>query len=177
MKFKAIMLGTAAFALLAVPATAATTKKHHHHAVAPASSVDARIDELEHEIHELRAEQTAQAQKTQEVAEAQTAPANQEVSAAQFEALQNQVYEQQASNSSLVKSSWWGNTKITGRFYWDVSNIDATGNVKTAAGSHFHNTDSPSNGFNFDLKRAYLMVDHKFNDTYSANLIADRRHL
>jgi len=67
MKFKTILLGTAALALLATPALAqsATTttttttkvvKHHHHHAAASTSggsSIDARIDALENEIHEL----------------------------------------------------------------------------------------------------------------------------
>src|ERR1700761_4019759 len=139
MKFKTILLGTAALALMAVPAAAQdapkpdTTKHHHHHAhvehAAGGSSIDARIDELEHEIHDLK---NAQMQ-------AQAAPAPSDaVSQAQFEALQNQVYEQQASTQSLTKSSWWANTKISGRFYWDVSSVSATGNVKTAGGSAFH---------------------------------------
>ncbi|HEY5338627.1 MAG TPA: hypothetical protein VIJ85_10510, partial [Rhizomicrobium sp.] len=57
-------------------------------------------------------------------------------------------------------------------FYWDISNVDATGNVKTALGSAFH-TKSPQDGFNYDLKRAYLMIDHNFSDTYAANLTTD----
>ena len=171
MQFKTILLGTAALALLAVPAAAQDApKKHHHHhtAAAGGSSIDARIDQLEAEIHDLKRQQTAQAQAAAEA----PAPSDQQVSAAQFEALQNQVYEQQAANTSLVKGSWWGSTKITGRFYWDISNVDAKGNVKTAGGTAFH-TKSPQDGFNYDLKRAYLMVDHNFNDTYAANLTTD----
>jgi hypothetical protein len=164
MKFKTVLLGTATLALMAAPAVAQDApppKKHHHHtATAPApSSVDARIDQLEKEIHELKEEQAA----------AQAAPPPSDaVSDAQFEALQNQVYEQ----SAATKSGWWSNTKISGRFFWDITNIDATGNVKSAASTLYH-SKSPQNGFNYDLKRAYLIVDHKFNDTYSANLTTD----
>lgn len=171
MKFKTILLGTATLALMAAPAVAQDApkpdapKKHHHHVehAAGASSVDARIDQLEQEIHELKAEEAAQAQ---------AAPPSDAVSQAQFEALQNQVYEQQAATTSMTKSSWWANTKITGRFYWDISDVSATGNVKTAAASLYH-TKSPQDGFNYDLKRAYVMIDHKFNDTYAANLTTD----
>jgi hypothetical protein len=95
MKTRSILLGAAAVALLAGPAlgqssTSTTTpdKKHHHHhvAAAGASSVDARIDELEREIHELKEQQAAAPAST-----------NTEVSGAQFEALQNQVYEMTAA--------------------------------------------------------------------------------
>lgn len=161
MKFKTILLGTAALTMMAAPALAQDApKKHHHHVehAAGGSSIDARIDQLEEEIHELKAQQAA----------AQAAPAPSDaVSQAQFEALQNQVYEQQASTQSLVKSSWWSNTKISGRIYWDITNIDASGKVAGAK------VKSNQDGFNYDIKRAYLMIDHKFNDTWSANVTTD----
>jgi hypothetical protein len=155
MQFKTILLGTAALALMAVPAAAQDAPKHHHHAMVSSggSSIDARIDQLEAEIHDLKAQQAA----------AQAAPAEGEVSAAQFEALQNQVYEQQAANTALVKSSWWSNTKISGRMYFDLTNVeDKVGGVK-----------NPQQGFHFDIKRFYLGVDHQFNDVFSANLTTD----
>jgi TolA-binding protein len=180
MKFKTLMLGTAAFAVMVAPALAATTsttsttttttttKHHHHHAVMASSepsSVDARIDQLENEIHELKAEQAAN--------QAAPAASDEQVSEAQFESLQNQVYEQAAA----TRSGWWSNTKISGRFYWDVSSVSATGNIKSVSTGGVvttaDHTKSPQNGFNYDLKRAYLMIDHKFNDTYSANLTTD----
>ena len=164
MKFKTILLGSAALAMMAAPAVAQDApKKHHHHhsmhadhVVAGPSSIDARIDQLEQEVHDLKAQQAA----------AQTAPAD-AVSQAQFEALQNQVYEEQASTQSLVKSSWWSNTKIGGRIYWDITNIDA----KASKGGV--STKSNQDGFNYDIKRAYLIIDHKFNDTWSANVTTD----
>lgn len=165
MKFKTIMLGTAALAVMAVPAAAqdAPVKKKHHHVehMAAASSIDARIDELEHQIQDLKAAQAAQ------TAQAQAAPASDAVSQAQFEALQNQVYEQQASTQTLTKGSWWANTKIGGRIYWDITNVDAKANVGGV------NTKSPQDGFNYDIKRAYLIIDHKFNDVWSANITTD----
>src|SRR6202012_4585617 len=98
MKFKTILLGSAAFALMAAPAvaqttttttstTTTTTKHHHHHHAAMhmasgGSSVDARTDELEREIHDLRAQQQANA--------SMPAPSD-AVTQAQFESLQNQV--------------------------------------------------------------------------------------
>ncbi|MDE3115938.1 MAG: hypothetical protein KGL26_10090 [Pseudomonadota bacterium] len=64
--------------------------------------------------------------------------------------------------------AWWESTKISGRMYYDFSNINAsstaTGGVKT---------DSTSNGTSFDIKRFYVGIDHKFNDIFSANITTD----
>ncbi|HSM96165.1 MAG TPA: hypothetical protein VLT91_08990 [Rhizomicrobium sp.] len=161
MHFKTILLGTAALALLAVPAVAqdAPKKHHHHHATAASGSIDARIDALEAEIHDLKRQQAAQGQAAAEA----PAPSDQQVSAAQFEALQNQVYEQQAANTALVKGSWWANTKISGRMYFDLTNVD----------SKSSGVKNPQEGFHFDVKRFYLGIDHQFNDIFSANLTTD----
>ena len=54
-------------------------------------------------------------------------------------------------------------TKLSGRMYYDFSHINAESNgVKTSA-----------TGTGFDIKRFYLGVDHKFNDTWSMNLTTD----
>jgi hypothetical protein len=183
MTLKAILLGTAACALLATPAlaqsttttTITTTVKHHRHA-APAG--ESRMDRMERmieqqaaEIHDLKAQMNGGTTVAASTSAEAPAPAPQ-VSAAEFEALQNQVYEQSAATKSAANTGWWGNTKVSGRFFFDTTNIDATGNVKSAGGMADH-TKSPQDGFNYDLKRAYLIVDHKFNDTYSANLTTD----
>jgi hypothetical protein len=165
MQFKTILLGTAALALMAGSAAAqdAPKKHHHHHAAAAKVSIDARIDQLEAEIHDLKRQQHEQAQAQAQVAAAAPAPSDQQVSQAQFEALQNQVYEQQASNTSLTKGSWWSNTKISGRMYYDITNIDNKADGVKGA----------QDGFNFDIKRFYLGVDHQFDDVFSANLTTD----
>ena len=161
MQFKTILLGTAALALMAGSAAAqdAPKKHHHHHATAAAGSVDARIDELEAQIRELRRDQAAQAQ----AAAAAPAPSDQQVSQAQFEALQNQVYEEQASTASLTKSSWWAKTQVSGRAYIDFSNISAKRD----------GVSQPVNGTSFDIKRFYVGIDHQFDPVWSANLTMD----
>lgn len=54
-------------------------------------------------------------------------------------------------------------TKISGRMYYDLTNIDDKNRgVKT-----------DKSGFAFDIKRFYLGVDHKFNDQWSMNLTTD----
>jgi hypothetical protein len=166
MQFKTILLGTAALALMAGSAAAqdAPKKHHHRHTAAASGSVDARIDELEAEIHELKRQQHAQAETQAAVAP----PADQQVTQAQFEALQNQVYEQQAADASLTKSSWWSNTKISGRMYYDITNLDNSSTDALGV-----KTKSSQTGTNFDIKRFYLGVDHQFNDIFSANLTTD----
>jgi hypothetical protein len=54
-------------------------------------------------------------------------------------------------------------TTISGRVYYDLTNIDQSAN----------GVKSPLGGTAYDLKRFYLGVDHKFNDTYSANVTTD----
>ena len=60
-------------------------------------------------------------------------------------------------------SDWWESTKISGRMYYDITNIDA----KRAG------VDSTSNGVSFDIKRFYVGIDHKFNDIFSADVTTD----
>jgi hypothetical protein len=105
MKIKALMLGTAACALLAAPAMAqdtstATPPKHRHHA----DSVQERLDRMERlieeqqaEIRELKGEHGMSGGAASGGATGNATPAAEPgVSAAQFEALQNQMYETQA---------------------------------------------------------------------------------
>ena len=109
MTFKSVLLGAAACAWLGAPAFAQTAadappKKHHHHA---ASGVEDRLNRMERlieeqaaEIRDLRAkvgESTASGGASTTAAAAPPAP-QPEVSAAEFQALQNQVYEQSAEN-------------------------------------------------------------------------------
>ncbi len=62
-------------------------------------------------------------------------------------------------------------TTVSGRVYYDVTNIDQTTNgSKTALAS-----PNP-NGTAFDIKRFYIGIDHRFNDVYSANLTTDAQY-
>jgi hypothetical protein len=54
-------------------------------------------------------------------------------------------------------------TTVGGRMYADFSNISQDKNGNT--------TDADGTGF--DVKRFYLIIDHKFDDTWSANLTTD----
>ena len=70
----------------------------------------------------------------------------------------NETLDDVASLKKLVND-----TKLSGRMYYDVSNIDdSSKGVKTA-----------KSGFAFDIKRFYLGVDHTFDDKWSMNVTTD----
>ncbi len=105
-----------------------------------------------------------------EVAETQTdAAAQLEFMKAQLDALQAQLNELQKKNAATdatwKNASWSAETKISGRMYFDFSNLSLHNN-----GSAIYPQNKSTN---FELKRFYLGVDHKFNDVFSANLTTD----
>jgi len=58
---------------------------------------------------------------------------------------------------------WWNNTSIGGTAFIDFSNIE----------HKVSGTKQADQGTNFDLKRFYVAIDHKFDDVWSANLTTD----
>src|SRR5262249_52573766 len=62
-------------------------------------------------------------------------------------------------------------TTVGGLVFFDVSNISLQN--ENAKGQK---VDTPPNGFGFDVKRFYLIVDHRFNDVWSANLTTDAQY-
>jgi phosphate-selective porin OprO and OprP len=101
MKIRTILLGAAACAALAAPAFAQSDapKKHHESLENRLNKMEEVIEDQQAEIKALKDEVAAKAAPAP-VAEA--APAEPEVSTAQFEALQNQVYEQSAATRSAA---------------------------------------------------------------------------
>lgn len=63
-------------------------------------------------------------------------------------------------------SGWWDNTSISGRMYWDFTDI--TNKNNGAANSQ--------DGTHFDIKRFYIGIDHKFDDVWSANITTDFKY-
>ncbi|WP_199553998.1 hypothetical protein [Sandaracinobacteroides hominis] len=61
------------------------------------------------------------------------------------------------------KPQWYDDTKISGRMYWNFSNINNESNGKKLAGS----------GTGFQIKRFYVGIDHKFDSMFSVNLTTD----
>jgi hypothetical protein len=173
---------------MSAAAQAKTSKKHHHHEAAPAAAPAATAEEvhaLADEIESLKA-RLDQEQVAREQTEAKVQAAQAEADAAKADAASAhaQLAEQiqtlpgevkQAVVANTPKPGWWGDTKVGGLVFADVSNIHQVTNhavaaTATTAASQGYPAD---NGYGFDIKRAYLIVDHKFNDTYSANLTSD----
>jgi hypothetical protein len=86
----------------------------------------------------------------------QRADAQSEVNIEQAKA--NEAHADVAALKQLVND-----TKLSGRMYYNLSNIeDSSKGVKT-----------DKSGFAFDIKRFYLGVDHAFDDNWSINLTTD----
>ena len=62
---------------------------------------------------------------------------------------------------------WFANTTISGKAFFNVSNIDQKSRRRGTR---------RQNGTQTELKRFYIGVDHKFNDIFSANLTTDFRY-
>ncbi len=168
MIFRSFLLGTAAAAALAVPAYAqdGSVEQRLDRMEKRIEAQDAQIQAQQAEIRALKHGRRGAAMSSETSAEAEAAPpppAQPEVTAAEFEALQNQVYEQQAAAVTTAKSGWWNNTSISGRMYFDLTNV----NAKSSGISN------PQEGFHFDVKRFYVSIDHQFDDIFSADVTTD----
>lgn len=89
---------------------------------------------------------------------------------AQVEAMQAQLDAIKAGmvkqTPQLEKSSWASGTKIGGKAFLNMSYIDHESN----------GIDQADNGYQTELKRFYISVDHAFDKTFSANLTTDFRY-
>lgn len=144
------------------PRTKHSTKRHvakkkaapvATQAAAPATSSDRA------EIDALKAQLAAMQEKLDNLEERSDA--------------QSEVNTQQAkTNEDVAKSTaktdklekLVNDTSVTGVIFADVSNLAIKDNGVKKAGT---------NGFGIDVKRAYIGINHKFNDTYSANITTD----
>jgi len=134
-----LMAGVAAIALMASPVYAAKARSTGTSEASPAPAVqlDPRVDQLEQRIDALEAE------------------------------LQQSEMHQAADHSKVDSwkplSGWWDSTKISGRMYYDITNITNKNN----------GTNASYNGTSFDIKRFYVGIDHDFDKTFSANVTTD----
>lgn len=139
------LLATAIAAGLAVAALAVPGQSHAQSiSQAELEALKAQIAQLQAQVQELQARTEAQSEVN--VAQAKT---NESVQASQDKV------------DALAKTV--NDTQISGRMYYDVSSID-----KTVGGSKVD-----ASGTNFDIKRFYLGIDHKFNDVWAMNLTTD----
>jgi hypothetical protein len=122
---------------------------------------------------------------------AQAAPTADDIAAlkAQIQALQEQINQlqtaQQAQAAEVAKVAstpvpvppkpeapgWFADTKISGKVFLNTSNIHQTST--DLAGN---TVDNIQNGYETELKRFYIGIDHKFNDVFSANVTTDFRY-
>jgi len=111
----------------------------------------AQIQALQEQLNALQAAQQAQAV---EVAKVAAVPPPVPVPPAKREA-----------------PGWWGSTTITGKAFFNVSDINQTSTNLVGVKS-----DNIQNGTQTELKRFYVGIDHKFNDIFSANITTDFRY-
>ena len=163
-------------AMLAVGASPALAKpvKHTKHVAAKADTRDSEIKALREQIEaltqrlDLTEQSQAQATAAINAAQAQAATAATTAQAAQTQAAAAQQAVPTEVKTALAKqpkpkNEWANSTSISGRMYFNFSNIDQKSNGVKQAG----------NGTGFNIKRFYLGVDHTFDSTFSANLTMD----
>lgn len=107
-------------------------------------------------------------------------PAMAQVSQSEYDALKERVerLESEAAQSnatlgtttgsvnsrlSAIENGWWKDTKISGRMYWNITNV-----TEKSFG-----TKTSNSGTAFEIKRFYVGIDHKFDDIFSANITTD----
>lgn len=172
--------GAALGALLALGfgavAEAKPVKHHHRGHDAVVSSDKAEIEELRDEVKALEDRLSAQEGLTQQTqAQAQQATVAAQAAASQAQSAEAAADAEiktipgevkvQVAAMPKPKLGWWGDTTVSGRMYYDLTNIDQKSDGVKLPGS--------PNGVNFDVKRFYLSVDHKFNDVFSADFTTD----
>ncbi|MHB8529915.1 MAG: porin [Caulobacteraceae bacterium] len=160
-------------------AQAKSTRHHHPRAGGPSGEeveLKAEVEALKSQVQSLesrldsqdRTEQRTAAQVQATQAQAQTAQNQAQAAQVQAQAAQSRIETIPSDITTAVakatpKKGWEANTKIGGTMFGDVSYI--------------HNTADglaqPDDGVNYDIKRFYLSVDHRFNDVFAANVTTD----
>jgi hypothetical protein len=99
---------------------------------------------------------------------------------ARIDALESEVQQSEMNAAAAANAppppatGWFTNTSITGRAYFDVSNISESNNgTKATTATNATSGATNGNGTNFDLKRFYVGIDHTFDPTFSANITTD----
>jgi TolA-binding protein len=175
MRMKSALLVSAGVGVLiaAGVGSAAEAKTHHHHHASDggSSALKSQVDSLTAAVSELENrlnDTTQQLQATQ--ARAAAAEAAAQSAQADIQATRAQVDEQVQTIPGVVstaiaankpKPTWADGTKVGGQVFADLSYINQTPKPNKI------------NGVGADIKRAYITVDHRFSDIYSADLTID----
>jgi hypothetical protein len=163
----------------AKPRTHEPARKHTTHRPdlrdAEIKALEAKVEALTERLDRADAAQQATAQQAQSAQAAASAAQSQAATAlTQTQAAQAQVAkveDQVPPLEKAVKTGWFANTTIGGRAFFNVSNIHQTSTDLLG-----NKTDNAQNGTQTELKRFYLIVDHKFDNVFSANLTTDFRY-
>jgi hypothetical protein len=173
--------GLAAVILFSSVAPAAATARRKPHTVSHKRHAT-QANGLAQEVAELKAQVAALTDRLEAQEAAQRITADQAATAASgTEAAAAMVNAKLAENSKAVsaqvksaiaantpKASWTADTKVTGRMFFNISNVRQQ-NV-TAAGVA---TKVVPSGTGFDIKRLYIGVEHNFNKNISAVALID----
>jgi hypothetical protein len=183
-KFSLLAGASVGVAMIVAGATPAIAKPVRHakhatkHVTARANPRNAEIDALRQQVQALTARLDAQEQSSQQTAAqinqaqtqaaaAQTAAQSAQTQAAaaqtQAAAVPTEVKTQLASAYPKKQYGWAGDTSVSGRMYFNFSNINQKSNGAKQSG----------NGTGFNIKRFYLGIDHQFSPIFSANLTMD----
>jgi gas vesicle protein len=167
-----LLTGVAVGVFLAAGTAAQAAPKHKTHHRAAASSVQsqqaAEIEQLKAQVESLSERLLATEQQQQQVqqqahAAQAAAQAAQQQAANEVQTIPGVVNSEVARAVPKPKPSWADNTSVNGRMYFDLTNIEQKKDGTKVAPS----------GVGFDVKRFYVGIDHKFNDTWSANVTTD----
>jgi uncharacterized protein YigA (DUF484 family) len=186
MKILPILL--ASTVLAASPAVAKKPRAHHSHSSQTVTMSKQQLDGIMSKMQSMREE--IDALKAAQAANA--GPAQNTQAAAQIQALQEKVDALQGAETATAQSAaaaqteagaaqtalkvtkdmaWAANTKISGKAYFNVSNIDQKSTDLAGVTSK-----SAANGTEAELKRFYLTIDHKFSPIFSASATTDFRY-
>ncbi len=182
MNFKTTLVASAALSAYALAGFAAEAKPQPHHRPHAArlggdvAGLRSEVEALKSQVQALEGRLDAQFQAQQQT------QAQIQATQAQVQIAQNQAQDAQAAASvarssietlptvvaSVVKKAapkpgWAVDTTLGGTVFFDVSHISNKSN----------GVATPQSGTNFDIKRLYLQVDHRFNDVFSANVTTD----
>lgn len=186
MKAKTTLIGSVAVSAVLAFGLAggaqAKAAKHHHRAGPSAGdrALRSEVDSLKAEVQALEGRLNAQAEaqgqaQAQAQAAIQSAQAQAQAAQATAQAAQTQVAAEQSQIETiptqeetvvkklLPKPGWWNDTKVGGTVFADLSYLENKNDgVKNS-----------QSGTDYDIKRMYISIDHKFNNTFSANLTTD----
>jgi len=182
--------GLGALALAATPSFAKAPAHHHKKASSSASANNALLEQvkaLQEQVADLSARLNVnEAAQRESVANINNAQAAASTAASQAQQAQSAAVAAQSAASdatkaatkavpaavktelaSFAKGKWWDSTTVSGRMYFNFSNVEtkANGAKPTGAGS--------VNGTGFNIKRFYLGVDHTFSPIFAGNVTMD----